>query len=124
MRLFHVSSCNFQTFDVEKMSRFGDYGEGFYCYCSEKIRYGIRTGNFVLEFEINEPIIKPFDGNKSFEQTDCDLIQHGDVIVIKQSGLAKLKFKSSNQIVEATSIWDEVTLFELENGTIMANGKY
>lgn len=132
MKLYHVSDCNFKSFNPSKSSVCGDFGDGHYAYITDVISYGITMGNFLLEFELNSnkilkldscPTIEILKENNAFDyDCDFDAVIVNDVIVLKKGSLSKISFCNSLSIVDVSSReWNKAPLlFELSDGRVLS----
>lgn len=132
MKATHSSSFLFKEIDPTKYSRFGDFGEGFYCYVGEYCAYGIHKGQHIYTLELaSEKIIdlNPMSRKDSFDfikdnnllnfECNYDAIIVGKVLIVKSNGLSKLKIINQTNISEViTDNYGLAEMFSCENGKV------
>ena len=118
--LTHGSSFDFDAFDVEKFSKFGDFGEGVYFYDGEYCAYGICIGQIIYTASFSG-IIKniSIDEWKEFKEFNIpfDAIKIDNCVIIKKQGIKKISIVEKSPIIDLIrNEWWVPIMFSCKNG--------
>lgn len=119
MIITHSSSVDFDNFDENFYSKFGDSGQGIYFYKSKYCAYGIAEGQYIYTCDI-----KPNSVTEDYRKywaynSDIDVVVDGNVVIVKKQAIEKIVIIEKTIITETLyDKWGAPLMFACANGEI------